>query len=67
MLKLRLATQLRICEGIANIVYNGHEEKYDWKEEKLGVATGYGLDNRMIGLRFSSGGWEVFSSTPRPG
>jgi hypothetical protein len=32
----------------------------------VGIATDYGLDNRMIGFRIPAGGWKFFSATPRP-
>jgi hypothetical protein len=32
----------------------------------VGIATGYRLDDRMIGVRFPAGGWEVFSSALGP-
>jgi hypothetical protein len=36
-------------------------------DSSVSIATGYGLDDRMIGVRFPlGGGWEFFSSLRRP-
>jgi hypothetical protein len=38
------------------------------QDNSVGIATGYGLDDRMSGVRLPAGGggWEFFSSTPCP-
>jgi hypothetical protein len=39
--------------------------KEESRDSSVGIATDYGLDDRLIGVRIV-GGWEFFSSTPRP-
>jgi hypothetical protein len=36
------------------------------RDSSVGIALGYWLDDQMIGVRFPAGGWEFFSSPPRP-
>jgi hypothetical protein len=35
-------------------------------DSSVGIALGYGLDDRGSRVRFPAGGWELFSSPPRP-
>jgi hypothetical protein len=35
-------------------------------DSSVGIALGYGLDDRGSRVRFLAGGWEFFSSPPRP-
>jgi hypothetical protein len=39
---------------------------YDSCDNSVGIALGYGLDDRCSRVRFPGGGWEFFSSLPRP-
>jgi hypothetical protein len=36
------------------------------RNSSVGIAPGYGLDDRGSRVRFSGGGWGFFSSSPRP-
>jgi hypothetical protein len=35
-------------------------------DSSVGIALSYGLDDQGSRVRFSAGGWEFFSSPPRP-
>jgi hypothetical protein len=35
-------------------------------DSSVGIATGYGLDDRCSGFRFPAGAWELFSTASRP-
>jgi hypothetical protein len=42
---------------------------YYWRKSRdssVGIALGYRLDDRGSRVRFPAGGWEFFSSPPRP-
>jgi hypothetical protein len=45
-----------------------HIETYKSRDSSVGIALGYGLDDRGSRVRFpgGGGGWEFFSSPPRP-
>jgi hypothetical protein len=36
------------------------------RDSSVGIALGYGLDDGGSKVRFPAGGWEFFSSPPRP-
>jgi hypothetical protein len=36
------------------------------RDSSVGIALGYGLDDRGSRVRFQGRGWEFFSSPPRP-
>jgi hypothetical protein len=36
------------------------------RDSSVGIAPGYGLDDRGSRVRFQGRGWEFFSSPPRP-
>jgi hypothetical protein len=47
-------------------MYRIHICYVESRDSSLGIALGYGLDDRGSGVRFPAGGWEFFPSPPRP-